>query len=271
MARRRDPATRGSMPARPSGREKPTAPPDWWKEFFGGLMADFWRAAIPDAQTRKEADFLETALALSPGARVLDVPCGHGRHSLELARRGHRVTGVDFSEDLLASARESAARAALDVAWEKRDMRALPWTGAFDAAFCAGNSFGFFDDDGNLEFLEGVARALRRGGKFLLESGWIAESLFADFRERLDIAAGGIQFVAINRYDPVTGFVENEFRARAGRRRESKAARHRVYTCSELHRLVERAGLSPVAAWGTLDRRPYAVGSPRLLLSAVRR
>jgi SAM-dependent methyltransferase len=257
--------------ARPDAARRSPASPDWWKGFFGGLMADFWRAVLPAERTREEIDFLEKALALKPGASVLDAPCGHGRHSLELARRGYRVTGIDFSEDLLATAREGAAREELPIALEKRDMRALPWSNAFDAAFCAGNSFGYFDDDGNQEFLDGIARALRRGGTFLLESGWIAESLFADFRERLDIEAGGIRFVAENRYDPATGFVENEFRAAAGKRRETKAARHRVYTCVELLRMAERAGLETRETWGTLDRKPYAVGSPRLLLLAVRK
>ncbi len=87
------------------------SPTDWWNGFFTGLFADFWRAVIPAEHTLAEVDFLEKVLALAPGSRVLDVPCGHGRHSLELARRGYRVTGLDFSTDLLGSARESARRA----------------------------------------------------------------------------------------------------------------------------------------------------------------
>jgi len=234
-------------------------------------MAEFWRAVIPDEATGEEVDFLERALALGKAARVLDAPCGHGRHSLELARRGYRVTGVDWGDDLLAAARASSEKQGLAIGWEKRDMRSLAFDGEFDAAFCAGNSFGYFDDDGNRAYLESITRSLAPGGRFVLESGWIAESLFADFHARLDISAGGIRFVAENRYVPATGFVENVFRASKGGRRESKAARHRVYTCRELLGMVERAGLSPIETWGTLDRKPYAVGSPRLLLLAIRR
>ena len=260
-------ATRGKSGA---GLVPPSAAPDWWNGFFDGLMADFWRAVIPPEATRDEVAFVEKALELSRGCRVLDAPCGHGRHSLELARRGYRVTGLDFCEDLLGTARAGSAAHALAVEWVKRDMRALPWSREFDAAFCVGNSFGYFDDEGNQAYLDGVARSLERGGRFLLESGWVAESLFPDFRSKLELSAGGIRFVAENRYVPETGFVENVFRASARGRRESKTARHRVYTCRELLAMVERAGFAPVATWGTLDRRPYALGSPRLLLLAVR-
>ncbi len=69
--------------------------PKWYESFFHGIVLDMWRAAASPEQTRLEADFLERALGLRPGARVLDVPCGFGRHSLELASRGYRPTGVD--------------------------------------------------------------------------------------------------------------------------------------------------------------------------------
>ena len=74
-----------------------TASPDWWKDFFSGLVIPFWQGAIPDETTLADADVFAQKLALRPGSRLLDVPCGHGRFALEFARRGCRVTGVDFS------------------------------------------------------------------------------------------------------------------------------------------------------------------------------
>ena len=144
------------------------ARPDWWNGFFDGLMAEFWQAVIPPEATAAEAAFLEKALRLAPGARVLDVPCGHGRHALELARRGYRVSGVDLSADLLGAARISSAREGAAVEWVSGDMRDLPWTGVFDGAYCAGNAFGYFDDAGNQAFLTAVARTLRPGGRFVV-------------------------------------------------------------------------------------------------------
>jgi SAM-dependent methyltransferase len=202
---------------------------------------------------------------------VLDVPCGHGRHSLELARRGCRVTGLDFSADALALARQGASRNGLPVEWTEGDMRRLPWRAEFDAAFCAGNSFGYFDDAGNQSLLDGVGRALRPGGRFLLESGWIAEALLADFHERLDLKVpGGIRFRAQNRYDPAEGTVESLFTVSRCGKTLTRPGRHRVYTYRELLRMLEAAGFGDFEAFGSVAGEPFALGSRRLLLTATR-
>jgi 2-polyprenyl-3-methyl-5-hydroxy-6-metoxy-1,4-benzoquinol methylase len=84
-------------------------PNDWWKDFFSGLIVDFWQAVIPEETTKAEADFLEKHLQLSsPGARVLDVPCGGGRLAIELAARGCRLVAVDISPQFLEAGREAA-------------------------------------------------------------------------------------------------------------------------------------------------------------------
>jgi len=248
------------------------ARPDWWDGFFDGLMADFWRAVIPPEATAAEAAFLEKALRLASGSRVLDVPCGHGRHALELARRGYRVSGVDLSADLLGAARSASAREGLPVEWVSGDMRNLPraWSGTFDGAYCAGNAFGYFDDAGNQAFLAAVARALRPGGRFVLESGWVAESLLPQFRDRLDMKAGGIRFQAENRYDPVSGYVENVFTASRGGETTSRPARHRLYTCRQLLEMLASAGFEAFELFGSPAGEPFALGSPRLLAVATR-
>jgi SAM-dependent methyltransferase len=242
----------------------------WWDGFFTGLMAEMWRIAIPPEVTRAEVDFFERALRLSRGARVLDVPCGHGRHSVELARRGYRVTGVDFSVDLLSAARGSAAREGLAIEWVECDMRQLSWEGRFDAAFCAGNSFGYFDDEGNLSFLQGAARALGPGGRFLLDSGWVAESLFPSFHEKLDMDFSGLRFQVENRYDPAEAVVRNVFTASRDGRTETRPAAHRVYTYREVAEMMKAIGLRELEAFGSTDGSPFSLGSPRLLLAATR-
>jgi SAM-dependent methyltransferase len=241
---------------------------NWWESFFSGLFVEIWRAAMPPETTRREADFLESQLALVPGANLLDVPCGDGRLALELASRGYRMTGVDLSKDFLRAAREAAAGRGLLVEWRRSDMRDLPWPRAFDAEFSAGSSFGYFDDAGNAAYLEAVARAVKPGASFLIDSSWVAESVLPDFRERLEMEAGGIHFVAENRYDPSRGRVDNRFTVSRGDEKETRLASHRIYTYREITRMLERAGFLDFRAFGSLEGEPYGLGSPRLLLVA---
>ena len=127
--------------------------------------------------THAEANFVEQALGVPQGAQVLDVPCGGGRLALEMAARGYQVTGVDISPRLLETAQRSSQEQNLEVAWECRDMRELPWKSEFNAAFCFWSSFGYFDEPGNAEFLRAVSRCLKPGATFLLDTPLIETRL----------------------------------------------------------------------------------------------
>src|SRR5262245_32180427 len=117
----------------------------WYETFFDGIVLDMWSDAVPPEQTRLEADFLARELRLAPRARVLDVPCGLGRHALEMASRGFEMTGVDLSGDAITRARRAADAARLAIDLRQADMRNLPWEAAFDAAYCFGNSFAYME------------------------------------------------------------------------------------------------------------------------------
>src|SRR5262249_19159540 len=80
--------------------------------------------------------------------------------------------------------RAAAAGRPLSVRWEQRDMRDLPWSGAFDGAFCFGNSFGYYDEEGNADFLKAVARTLKPGARFLLDTSYLTEGLLPNLQER---------------------------------------------------------------------------------------
>src|SRR5262249_7684012 len=148
---------------------------NWWEHFFEGIAVDMWLEAMPSDHNEREAEFVSGVLAVQPGSELLDVPCGAGRLSLPLARRGYRRTGLDWSAEFLGHAGSRDRRH--DAAWERRDMRALPWRTRFDGAFCAGNSFGYLDDEGNEAFLRAVAAALKPGARFVLDTPMVIENL----------------------------------------------------------------------------------------------
>src|ERR1051325_7105729 len=100
------------------------ASPDWYKSFFSGLAVEMWQQATLSEATGPQVDFLRAKLQVAAPARLLDVPCGGGRHANALAAQGFSVTGVDISSEFLDLARSQATA---PVQWELRDMVDLPW------------------------------------------------------------------------------------------------------------------------------------------------
>jgi SAM-dependent methyltransferase len=243
---------------------------EWAKTFFSGLFVELWLQATSDEQTRLEADFLEKVLGVSAGAKVLDVPCGGGRHCLELTSRGWHMTGVDISAEFLLAARAAAAQRQVSITWEHRAMQDLLWEGVFDGAFCMGNSLGGLEDDEFAKFLGAVARALKPGGRFVVDTGVVAESVLANVKEHVWWQLGEIYFLVENHYDHVQGKLNMHFTLMRGGRTEKKAGFSRVHTYKEFCHLFEQAGFCLLQGYTSLDQELFRLGSPRLLLVATK-
>lgn len=140
----------------------------WWEDLFND---DYLRTVVPlDApQVAAEADWIEHALGVEAGASVLDVACGVGRHACELAQRGYEVTGVDLSPTMIQRANAAAHGTPRHPDFVHGDMMALDYDESFDAAYCVGSSFGFFDDQRNADVATRIHRALKDNGTFLLQ------------------------------------------------------------------------------------------------------
>jgi len=243
---------------------------EWAREFFTGLVVEMWLHVTPPEQTRREADFLEKALRLPAGAQVLDVPCGGGRHSIELASRGYRLTGVDISTEFLAQARAAAEANQQAVTWEQRSMLDLPWTARFDGAYCLGNSLPGLDAADLLAYLQGVARALKPGGRLALDSGIIAESILPNLKQRAWWQMGDILSLVHNRYDPAQGRLHHDFTLIRAGQVERKTGFSLVLTYREFYQLLGQAGFAEIEGYGSLALEPYRLGSHQLFLTATR-
>lgn len=212
-----------------------------WGEFFAALSAEEYLAESFTKNTPAEADFLIEVCALSPGARVLDIGCGPGRHALELARRGFFVTGVDFTERFLAFARAQAERENLSERAEfvLADARDFVRPRAFDAAVClCEGAFALLQsDEDNVRVLRHIAASLRAGAPFLLTT-------LNGYRT---IRRAGSD--AETRLDPLT-MVETwtPARSEAGDRRYTLPGRH--YIVPELVKMHHAAGLDVEHVWG---------------------
>lgn len=98
----------------------------WYREIFDEDYLRVYGPLFKPERTAKEVEFLLGVLALKPGASILDLCCGYGRHSIELARKGFQVTGYDLSEHLLGAAKQAARESGVNVKWVHGDMRDLP-------------------------------------------------------------------------------------------------------------------------------------------------
>jgi SAM-dependent methyltransferase len=243
----------------------------WAESFFTGNFVELWLRVMSEEQTRAEADSLEKLLRLPAGARVLDVPCGGGRHSLELAARGFQMTGVDISAKFLAHARSRAAERELAIAWQKRPMDELPWEGQFDGAFCAGNSLGGLDDAATAAFFRAVARALKPGARFVVDNGCVAECVLPLLKERFWMPVGDILFLIHNHYDHVRSRLDIDFTFVRDGKVEKKSGFQRVFTYRELCALLAEAGFERMEGYASYALEPFHLGAHNLVLVATRR
>lgn len=247
--------------------------PRWYDSFFGEDWLAIARTIEDPERTNLQVDFVVDRLGLEPGARILDLACGHGRHALELARRGHRVTGIDLSEPSLALAREAATAEHLDAEFVRGDMRELPWEDEFDAVLNMFTAFGYFEDESADQLvLEQIARVLHPEGSLLLDTislFMLARGFHPRSFQELD---DGRVLLEDRSYDPLTGRSTATWTllAPGGERSELRTSL-RVYTLPELRLMLARAGLQVEAAWSDFDGRDYGFEGSRLIVHARRR
>lgn len=273
-----------------------TIPSNWYEDFFHGLALDLWRKAIPPQLTKAEADFLLKVLGCGEGSSLLDVPCGNGRLSLELARRGYRVRGVDIAPEFIEEARAGALRSMQESpltnggstdevarafsVWATGempvpqfmfgDMRHLEGDAIYDGAYCFGNSFGFLDYADMESFLSGVARALKPGSRFVIETGMAAESIIAKFEAESSHQIEDIRCTIKEQYLAEESCIDTEYIFEQNGKIESHMAKHWIYTVGEIRRMLERAGFEVLNLYGSLQCEPYTLGADELFVIARR-
>jgi SAM-dependent methyltransferase len=237
---------------------------------------DFWESFYPTmfSQERMEAavsdvDHLLTRMDLPEGSAVLDLACGPGRHALELARRGFRVTGVDRTTAYLERAQEQANQEGLAIEWIQADMRDFSRPNAFDAAINMFTAFGYFEDPAEDRIVvDNVLRSLRSSGVFLMELMG-KERLARIFRERdWHEEPDGTLVLEERRIRPGWDWIENRWILLKGETRKEFEVSHRVYSAVELSSLLTDSGFTSVEVYGSLEGTPYDQNAKRLVIVA---
>jgi SAM-dependent methyltransferase len=227
----------------------------------------------PPERTLAECDGIERMLALSKGARILDIPCGIGRHSIELSRRGYRMMGVDFKPDFIEAARASAASAGVVPEFEVGDMRSYSAAEPFDGSFCYFGSFGYANEDDDRRFVRGVADSLKPGAPFLLESH-IQETLLAIYQPRAWNWGGSkeapVGVMEERSWNVDTGRIDVVWRLVDRERVSTHSSSIRIYSYRELRDLFLSSGFSRIEAHEALTGAPFEIGMKRACILATR-
>lgn len=243
---------------------------DDWDDLFDGLYLRTYARLQEVVDSAGQALAAVALAGVEPGAEILDAPCGYGRHSIPLARAGYRVTGADRSPVLLDEARRRAGQGEWP-RWVQADHRELPFEDAsFDVVLNLFSSLGYRGEEGDRRTLAELRRVLRPGGALVMETTH-RDRLICDFEPRgWDPVPGGHLWVQERSFDHVAGEIENThtFVAADGSR-ESHTYRLRVYTASELMRLLEGAGFGDVEAYGGFEREDLSERTRLVLVAHV--
>ncbi|MGB2698060.1 MAG: class I SAM-dependent methyltransferase [Candidatus Zixiibacteriota bacterium] len=216
-----------------------------WEIFFDAHAPIYMENSFTK-NTVEEVDFILEELKLPPGNHILDVGCGTGRHSVELAKRGYRVTGVDISSGMLSEARKAAGEAGVEVDWIHADASKFTSPGSFDAVIClCEGAFGLLgrDDDPlehELSILRNINKALKTNKKLILT----ALNGFRMIRDHSqeDVESG--------KFDPITLVEVSSQEYDTAEGKKSVLVKERGFIPTELAVLLRQAGYRVEHIWG---------------------
>jgi SAM-dependent methyltransferase len=236
----------------------------------------FWETVAPVLFSERrwsdapaEVEGVVSLLGISPGANVLDLCCGVGRHSVELARRGMRVTGVDRTRAYLERARRAAKAEGIEVEFAEDDMRAFCRPGVFDAVVNLFTSFGYFEDpEDDRRVVSNVYESLKIGGAFLLDM--MSKEILARILQerRWQQEEDGTILLQETKVTKNWSWVESRWILLKDGKKQEFEISHRLYSAVELTSLLEGCGFERVEVYGDVQGAPYDHAAKRLVVLA---
>jgi SAM-dependent methyltransferase len=237
-----------------------------YPNFFDAGSPYLSHPLLTHERTVIETDFVLSQVDLSPGARVLDVGCGPGRHSIELAQRGFDVVGIDPSAAMINAAKARALEAGVAPTFRQVSGESFAAVDPFDLTICLFTTLGQISQQGeNRGLVQRVYEALRPGGFFVVETRQRAPTVrHLQTEERF---GEGEHYTDVRRrYDATTETVTEIFEVVSPSSTQRYLLRYRLYSRIELADLLEAAGFTVVASYGDYEGHPLDPDSAMMLL-----
>lgn len=230
------------------------------------ILGDFKEYSL--AGTAQEVNFIADVLHLPMHSCILDLYCGYGRHTIELAKLGFNMTGVDATAEFLEIATQKAQEENVSITFSQCDMRKLSYNQSFHAVINMFAAFGYFSDSENAHVLHLINHSLYSGGLFLIDllnKEWmIRNSLNRYWRHpsgeyvlsyKVELQ-NGIATMKRQLINQVTGVkTQYEFALRS-------------YSLSEMVTILEQSGFVIKSTYGDFDGRLYGPETPRMIILA---
>jgi cyclopropane fatty-acyl-phospholipid synthase-like methyltransferase len=243
-----------------------TIPNNWYETFFSGINCEMWEKAVTPEWTNAEVSFIKDVLNVQLGAAILDIPCGTGRHSVALANDGYLLTAVDISKEYITALKKKVEEQKLNIEVIEGNILSLQLTGSFDGAFCLGNSFGYFNYEGMLTFINKVSKTLKQGAKWVINSGLMAESFLPKFIKENKYELPGFTMEINNDYDEWNSCLLTILTYTKDGKQETHRFKHHVYTVAELIRMLDKFELKTIALYNSTKKTTYKLSDVQLFL-----
>ena len=230
-------------------------PMEWFEDLYDDFRMATGFGQVSDERTKREVDFICDVLELPREAQVLDLFCGAGRHSLELARRGYAATGVELNPDYLKLANELSEGEHNPPNFIQGDVRRVDFGVGYDAVVIMFNSFGYFNDEEDKLVLAKIFDALKERAKFLIEvlnKDW----MIRNFTEIGESEIRGIRVEEKRRFDVLTSRINFIIERYEKDRVITKEGSWRVYSANELKNVLEAIGFRFIAGYSNLEKQP---------------
>ena len=241
----------------------------WFDDFFGSDYLNIYSENFDSKRTLKEVNFVIKILGLTPKTKLLDLCCGQGRHSIELALRDINVFSQDLVQEYLDIAKKDAESKNVEISTVCSDMKSIPFESEFDAIINMFTAFGYLSSkEDDLDVLKEMNKALKPGGKILIDTlnrEWvILNNIEREWRQDKNGT-----LVIENRFfnlETSRNHVSFKLVSPEGKIKKLDGHKIRLYTLTELIQMLNEANFIFEAAYGDYNSSNYQKESRRMII-----